>query len=290
MMMFLKHLCRMSKSFFSVVVLLLHIFSCSKSNRQDVLARYKNETLHLSDVIHFMPDGLRGEDSIYFVKNYVRHWIEQQIIIDDARHRWGISERDIHDLLNEYRKALFRQQWEQRVTEAYSNNEVTEDEIKQYYHQNRHEFILSDDVMRLLYARFHVHFEHVAAVRELFQAPEPDNVEIDRMCRQYAVNWFTQKDVWLYLTDVAKEIPIKEADRQVMLQGKTFFQFQTDDYIYFLRVLELKPSGSVAPLSFVEDKITRYLLHRKRKEILQSEINRLVEQAQKKGFVKTFIE
>lgn len=278
----------MNKSFVVVFFLLFFVFSCNREDKGQILARYKKQKLYLSDLKVYMPSNLRAEDSTDFIKNYAEKWLEQQIIIEDARRRYSISEHDVKDLLNDYRKVLLQQRWEQNVIQNFGMPEVSFEEVSNYYKQNQHEFILNDDVIKIFYARFDNNFMHYSAAKELFGSTRTDFDQLEKFCKQYALNWFLNKDVWLYLSDVALEIPIKETDRQSMLQGNTFFYFQTDDYLYFMRVLDIKPAGSVAPLSFVEQKIRQFLIHRKQIEFLQNEKKRLYNQAQKKGYIEIF--
>lgn len=278
----------MNKFVLIIFFLLFLSFCCNREEKDQLLARYKKQKLYLSELKAYMPSDLKVEDSIDFINNYIKKWLEQQVVLDDAKRRCNIIENEIKELLNDYRKVLLQQRWEQNVIESIGIPEVSFEEVSNYYKQNKHEFILSEDVIKIFYARFDKNFKHYSAAIELFSSPRTDIVQLEKFCKQYALNWFLDKDVWLYLSDVAIEVPIKETDRQLMLQGNTFFHFQTDDYLYFMRVLDIKPAGSVAPLSFVEQKIRQLLIHRKQKEVLQNEIKRLYDIAQKKGYIEIF--
>ncbi len=72
---------------FGCICSLLLLLSCGKENNKntaDAIARVNNEYLYSSDLENLVPAGTPKKDSIAIVKDFIKRWATQQLLIDKA--------------------------------------------------------------------------------------------------------------------------------------------------------------------------------------------------------------
>ena len=103
--------------------------------------------LYQEDVKQAIPYGTTRTDSITFAREFVHKWIEEQVLYEKAEHNVRGDER-IERLVAEYRRTLVMNNYERRILQQKVSEEIPEEELQQYYEDNKQLFVLEESVVK----------------------------------------------------------------------------------------------------------------------------------------------
>jgi len=269
-------------------VLLASCFRGPDKNRE-VLARVHNTYLYKDEIDGLIPSGQNKNDSIELLKVYIQKWVEQQLILADAGKILSSVEKDFSKKIREYRNALLVFEWEKKILALELDTVVTEQQLKSYYESNAHEFILQRDIVRVLYIKLNANSLKFAEAGQLIRQEPFSRSKTEQFCSHYAVNYFLDDKSWLYVEDIQKEIPLNAQQRQEMSTGNVFIEMKDEEYMYILKVLEIKLKGSVSPLALEEQTIRNIIIQKRKIDITDNYIANLRNNAEKKSSVEIFL-
>jgi hypothetical protein len=106
-----------------------------------------NTFLYLEEMQQQLPYGLSGGDSIKFVQEFVQKWIEEQVLYEKAEHNVR-GDESIERMVNDYRRTLVMNNYERRLLQQKVSEELPEEELLQYYENNKQLFILEESVVK----------------------------------------------------------------------------------------------------------------------------------------------
>jgi len=264
----------------------LFMASCFRGpeKNREVLARVNNTYLYLDEVTGIIPSGMNEADSLEVLMAYVNSWTQNQLIIQEAVKTLTTREKDFSEKIRDYRNALLIFQWEKKLFSQELDTLVTETQLLDYYSANSQEFILQADIVRVLYIRLNVNSPFRDEAYKLINSSPFSKSETEQFCRKYAVNYFLDILSWLFVDDLLKEIPLSSQQKQDLLSGNAFIEMKDDEYLYLLKVIDVRLSGSVSPLALEENTIREVILQKRKSEIIGNNIMRL----RSKANIETF--
>ena len=115
------------------------IFSCKNSGKKNMtpVARVNHKYLYLSDLHGIVPVNTPTKDSISIMKDYIEKWIKRQVIIDKAELNLTNEQKDVDELIENYRAALLIYKYQQEYLKQRIDTNLTDDEIEKYYRQRQ---------------------------------------------------------------------------------------------------------------------------------------------------------
>ncbi|MGH1364282.1 MAG: peptidyl-prolyl cis-trans isomerase [Calditrichia bacterium] len=265
--------------FFLLTVLLS---SCLNSNQQNtnLIARVGEEELTREILLPLIPKDISKEDREFFVKQLVESWIENQLLVQQAREDgFQLSTKEKWQV-NKLKKELLATQFLQNRLQ--NSFQIPDDEILSFYEKNKDHYRRSQNEVHLQ----HLFFEKLdkAIVDEIKQSGSLAQV-IEKN------NYLGQKnDVILEANGDLGFLAISELRsefRKAIEKNKKsgiFGPIKTRDGHHYLQVISRKEKGSVRDVELVKGEIIAHLRMQKRQE----SIKRLREELQKKYPVETF--
>jgi len=254
-----------------------------------VLAKVNKTYLYSDELLGLLPSGQSEQDSIAMLSAYVEAWIEQQLILQDAGRILTAGEKDFSRKIREYRNALMVFEWERKILEKNLDTLVTEQEMMLYYEANSHEFVLQRDIVRVLYVKLNANSKKINDASQLIRQEQFDANAAEQFCRNYAVNYFLDVKSWLFVDDIQKEIPLSIQQKQEMSTGNAYIEIKDEEYIYMLKVLEVRLKGSVSPFALEENTIRDVILQKRKTEITDKYVLGLKQEAEKKSSIEVFV-
>ncbi len=260
--------------FFVITATCIVFISCFRGpdKNREVLAQVKNAYLYADEIEGMIPVGLSESDSLELLNVYIQSWVEKQLILQDANKTLTAREKDFNQKIRDYRDALLIFQWERKILEEKMDTTVSEKEMKSYYDTNQHEFILQADIVRVLYIKLNANSNLRNDAYQLISSETFDRNKTEQFCSKYAVNYFLDLNAWLYVEDLLKEIPLNQQQKQDMLTGNTFIEMKDDEYVYLLKVTDVKIKGSVSPFALEQNTIRDIILQKRKKDIIDQQI------------------
>lgn len=261
------------KLYFSFL-LSLFFFACngpSDPDKENPVARVYNNYLYASD-LNGIGKGLSPEDSTNQAQAYIDKWIMDQLVLGVAVKNLPQSEEEkINRLVEEYRASLIVAQYKQELINKELDTVVTPVQLAEYYTQNKDQYIAGIDWVRCFFIRLPRDLEGIDDVRRWFRSGNGSDVE---KLKQFCVNFekdgvvfAIEEDRWLKLDLLVARLPDKQLSDKY-LQPDRIYDRSTDKYVYLYKTFDFKDKEDPAPLSQVQDEISRIILHQRRQLIL----------------------
>ncbi len=256
----------------SVALISLSIFSCSylkKEKNDEVVARVYDKYLDKTDLLKIVPQDVKSKDSEIVVKNYINNWIKQNLILHKAEENLTKEQKNFDIQLEDYRNSLITYSYEKELIRQKLDTVVTEEQIKDYYNKNEKDFLLKDNIVKVLYVKTSLKAPSLLKVKMWCKSNNPkDRTFLENYCKEYAENYFLDDESWLMFDDVLKEIPIKTYDQENYLKNHTFIEIQDAQSNYIINIKGFKIKESVSPLSFEKENVRNIIINKRKIDLI----------------------
>ncbi|MCK4385721.1 MAG: peptidyl-prolyl cis-trans isomerase [candidate division Zixibacteria bacterium] len=276
----------MYKKLTFLILLILFLFlgfeGCKKKQIQkpeaDVIARVNEGVLTERDLEMNIPEAQRNFITPEQKINYVRRWIENEILYQEAK-RKKIDEdetvkwRTDQVVRSTIIQAFLEKELEERV-------KVSEDEAKQYYQKNKNMFRWEEDEVRIS----HILVKNIAEAG-LVTVRLQDGESFDMIASQMSLDGGTKErggDMgYVPLSSLPPQF-YKEITKLGI--GGVSAPIRTDYGFDIVMVTDRKEKGSIKEYELVGEEVTNSLILTKKKK----ELGDLFEELKKEAKVETF--
>ena len=142
------------KSYFYFILLLTFLWCgmrCGeeerKSRPKDVLVCINQECLTKRDIQYQIPEDYRGFVSPEEKREYVKRWIRNEILYQEAKRQKLDQDKKVKSLVKQGIKDMVVKEFIQQKLK--DKIKVTEEEARRYYQQNRQMFVWDDEYVRI---------------------------------------------------------------------------------------------------------------------------------------------
>jgi peptidyl-prolyl cis-trans isomerase C len=244
----------------------------------DVLARVNGEVLTERDLELFVPEAYRDFITPDQKRDYVRGWIENEILYQEAKRKkidrdeiikWRIEQAVRNTLI----ESFLDKELGERV-------EISDDEAKEYYQENKNEFTRKQDEVRIS----HILVRNIAEAG-LVSVRLQEGESFDMIAKAMSLDE-TSKETGGDMGYVAlSNLPPDFYKVVTKLDpGGISAPIRTDYGFDIIMVTDKKDKGSIRQYELVKDQITNSLTFNKRKE----EVVNLLRELKKDAKVQTF--
>jgi len=209
--------------------------------------------------------------------------MQQQVIVHQAMNNLDPKEIDFSRQLEDYKNSLIIYAYEKELIAEKLDTTISAQEIEDYYNQNKKDFQLKNDIVRIVYVKV----PKKAPAQEklkgwISSADIKDKEKLAGYCNQNAANYFLDDNVWLMFDDVLKEIPIETYNQDIFLQtnNNRIIQLADTNYAYYLGIKGYMVKNSISPFSFEKDNIKKILLNKRKMDLVDKMKLNAFEQAQ----------
>ena len=264
-------------------ILLLIILSCASKQGKTVIAKVYDKELTQNDIAFlFKNKSLSNSDSAKIAKTYIDNWVEEQILLHQSDEQ-NIDLDLINDKANHYKNILIINQIENNYINNHLDTNVTENEYITYYKDHKDDFQLNDYLVKILYIKVPLDAPEIEKVEKWYKLYQPTDItELQDYAKLYASNFYYDTLNWIYFDDLAKEIPLKDFNKDRFITRKSKTIIDENDYFYFLNVLDYKLKNTTSPLEFEKNNI--------KQRILNTRVKTLKEEFRKQNIEKAYNE
>src|ERR1051326_2770092 len=228
------------------------VFSCSSPSHnanEKPVARVGEAYLYPSD-LKDIGTGNSKEDSVQIAAKYINNWIRETLLLQQAENNLTGDKKKFDKMVEDYRKSLITYQYESELVKQKLDTLVNDDEIGQYYDDNKTNFELKDNIIKVIYVKVSKKAPKIDKIKEWYRSTDTkDKDALESYCHQYAENFYLDENNWLLFDDVLKEIPIKLYDKEQFLQNNRTIESQDATYLYFVNIKGFMTKNSTSPLS-----------------------------------------
>ncbi|MDR2084074.1 MAG: hypothetical protein LBP67_03665 [Bacteroidales bacterium] len=279
----------------NIFILIILVFSsCSlkkdKQEQEKAIARVYDRYLYPSDIIGINSTKLSEIDSIEFIKAYTGSWIKNQLLLYKAESNLTEEDLDIDKLIENYRESLVIFTYEQKVIEQTLDTIVTEIEIENYYENNKSNFELRQNIVKVSYliTKSKVVKKPAEIKKWLMSDNEDDQYKLQKFCEANAEKYYFDENKWFLFSDIIKEIPIDTYNEEAFLKTNNYINFKDSDYEYFIYIKDFMAKESISPLEFVKSNINNIIINKRKKMLLQQIENDLYKTALKNNAIDIY--
>jgi hypothetical protein len=266
------------------ILFIFSLFSCEEqSDKSNAVARVYNIYLYEEDLREKMPTDLSREDSILYRRSTINAWAMEQLLLKKAKLNIGDKNEEIRSLIDKYEKELLIDKYKQAVVQQELDTIFSEDDIEEYYQNNKAVFRLNESLVQLKYIHIDKDINDEDEIIRLFKSNKKEDIN-ELIDRELEFNSFNFNDsIWISQNDVIKKLPFLKAESK--LKKNKFMQKEDSLGVYLLKINNLLYRNDIAPKSYVISSIKRMILHKRKLELAEIMERTLVSDAiEKKQF------
>ena len=275
------------------IVFLMLLSGCDyfqKNSKEVVVAECYGKYLYESDLVGIVPENTPIMDSIQRVSNFIDSWIKRQVLVHQAEINRNKEELDMKKQLEEYRNSLVIYAYESQLINQKLDTVISEDEIADYYEQNKEDFQLRSTMVRVAYVILKEDCKQKADFKKLLSDPDTLLLQnIDIQATYYAVKSNVDVDKWVRLDELTNIIPIEIFNAESFLKKKKFVCFDMNEYTYMVRFVDYLLEESISPLEMVSDNIKSVILAQRKEALLEKMNVALYEKARKERAFEVYV-
>ena len=247
-------------------------FKSSEDLEDDlILASVGNQNLRKSELGFITGGSSSSGDSANIAASYLQSWVRKQLMIKEAGKSMTFDEGEINRKLLDYKYALMVYEFEKKYVEDNLSNEITQNEIEEYYQANQSNFSLKEIIVKTNFLKMDK--DAVAQNRNVERLLKSDKkADIDNLkelASKQASNYFLEDSTWVKFEDIIINTPLSNHPNKVqLLKNNSLIVTEDDRYRYYFKILEYKLQEQIPPREFVQDEITKILLNKKRIELV----------------------
>jgi hypothetical protein len=276
--LFYDHTLNPSKHIKKLIIfgqLLLLASACSKSTESDAedngkeIAKVNTSVLYAADLDQVSQNGLSKSDSTAFIQTYINRWAYNEVFYQQAVNYLSEEELDVTKELEEYKKQLVAYKFQTKLINEKLDTNVTPAQIEEYYNNNSQNFLLKNNIVKVLYVKTPVNIPNIDKLKKLCRSSTGKDAELLKsMCIQYANNYFMNDNTWLMFDDLKKEMTqLNEVPEYDIKNGK-IFEFTDATSYYFLKIIEVKSKNTLSPLNFEKTNIRNMLINERKQKLI----------------------
>lgn len=270
-----------------VIVLVLILFSCNRfraDENETILARVDDAYLYASDIEQSIPKGISARDSLTMTRSMVNKWIEKTILLHKAQNNLTDSELDFEEQLKKYRNSLIIYNYETKLIRQQLDTIVSDKEIKTYYQDNKRNFLLKDDIMKVHYILLPLDFEQTASARRVFFNDENTNT-IESYCKEHNLRYFLE-DSWMSLSEVKQYLPLSIGAIDEIEYSER--ELKDSDFQYFIKIIDSRQTQEIKPLSLVRNDIRNIIVNKRKTRKIKNMHQDLVDEGFKNNDIEIY--
>jgi hypothetical protein len=271
-----------------ISVCLMLFISCQGNEKSKPIAVAYGNKLYVEDLLPYFSVNLSKEDSLLLLKNLTNEWVLKQLKLNQAKSVGGIN---IDKLVEDYRQDLLVNTFINSYLAANLDTAVKEQELRQYFKENQQNFILSRNIIRLIFLRIDKEEKDLKKISKWVKSGSAEDiVKLSEICAAKADNYFLDYNVWLDFDDVLKELPIKTYDAEQFLRANRYLEIPDGKYVYLINIVDYKIKNSPSEFEFERENIKKVLLNSRKNVLLKKLEQELLEDAYKNQNIEIFIQ
>ncbi len=229
----------------------------------------ENAVLYKSDINKVLPPGASAADSALFVGQYINTWALKQLMLDVAERELPKSEKDVTDLLNEYRTQLLVFRYENKYIEERLDTVITEIEKRAYYTEHKESFITRSGVMRGRFVKIHNSSPNLPAIRLLCTKKDTESAEkLENLAYDVAHKYDNYENILIDMPIVARDMDMEISELLDEVSRRGYAEKKDSSYSKFLQVIEFIEPGEVTPYEYNTDRINEIILSKRKQDLI----------------------
>jgi len=237
----------------------------------------------VEDLRKMIPVFDNNTDSVVVRQQYIDSWVARQALLHEAENYLSKKDKQLDEDVENYRQSLMIFAYENKKVEELLDKKVTDEQIIQYYENNKTNFKLRQPIVKINYLKFPMGAPQINGAKVLLFKPdrtEQDLEKIKKLTLGAATNIYLSDD-WLLYDDILKEVPLEKEKRHP--EKNQTFELSDSSYVYLVKILDFQINEGYSPVSIERENIIKSILQQRRMEIVTSLRQDVVNKAKESG-------
>ena len=262
------------KNYFYISILVT-FFSCDslefqkKDNPENnkPIASVYDESLFKEDLNVLLPKNIDKNDSIVLVRSIIDSWAIKQLFLNKAKENNSQNDNaEINDLVRDYRQALLINGYKERLIKQQLDTAIAREEILNYYEQNKKNFRLNEELVKVRYIHFSNDLIDKKEVINFFKNGKVEDLETLESRQLSFKKMMLNDSVWLPLENVLLKLPFS---RQDLLKKSDLNKKEDSLGLYLAVINDVLLRNQTAPLIYIEPTIKQMILHQRKLQLIR---------------------
>lgn len=244
--------------------------------------------LYQDDLMGIIPDNLSSADSVAFVKDYMHKWAEDQVFYERARRNIPNDGR-IDRMVEEYKRMLILNDYEQRLLQQQLNNTLEEAELQAYYSDNKELFMLEEPVIKGLFLKIPLNAPGLNDLKKWYKMNSIEALErVEQYAFRNAVVYEYFYDQWMPVSEMEGKIIINLSELSGDFEKHRNIEAEDGEYCYLLHIEDYILKGEVKPYVMARYDIVDLLSNMRRVDFMKQVKEGLYNQSMEMGRIKYY--
>ena len=262
----------MNKTFLTIISLIV-LCSCDFINQDNLdtpIARVNDSYLYKKDIKNLIFENTSKDDSTLIVTNFINRWATKQLLIDQSIINLTQEKQDAYNnLVNQYKTDLYIEAYKSSIVAKQLDSVITFEELEKFYNQNKENFKLNDNLLKIRYIHIDENFSNTKELVEKFKRFDSiDKNELTKLSIKFKA--FNLNDsIWIKNDLLIRVLPVLKQNNIQVLKKTNFTQLQDSLGVYLVKIEALLKTNDIAPLSYVKPTIEQIVINKRKQEILK---------------------
>jgi len=262
----------MNKTFLTIIGLIV-LCSCDFINQDNLdipIARVNDSYLYKKDIKDLIFENTSKDDSTLIVANFINRWATKQLLIDQSIINLTQEKQDAYNnLVNQYKTDLYIEAYKSSIVAKRLDSVITFEELEKFYNQNKENFKLNDNLLKIRYIHIDENFSNTKELVEKFKRFDSiDKNELTKLSIKFKA--FNLNDsIWIKNDLLIRVLPVLKQNNIQVLKKTNFTQLQDSLGVYLVKIEVVLKTNDIAPLSYVKPTIEQIVINKRKQEILK---------------------
>lgn len=253
------------------------------------VAKVGNKTLTMEELDKNTPDYLDATDSTLWADDYIKKWVQRELLLQKAEENLKVFEKDVSQELEEYRNSLIVYKYKDELIRQKMDTTVKDSDIQKYFNDHRDSFILNRNIVKAIYIKIPLQLSSPENLRDLCMSNDPEKLaKLNEFCLSYAKAYDRFNDQWVSADLVLRNTPEKITDQASFLEKNRITESSDNIYYYIVCIRDYRLAGQVSPVEYVQSDIQNLILSKQKLDFLKQIEKDIYKEGLDKNKVKLF--
>lgn len=261
----------MKKSGIYIVLLASLLSACSLFiDTSEPIAEVGSRILTMEELAKNVPDYLDATDSAIWADDYIKKWIQRELLLLKAEENLKGNEKDVSKELEEYRNSLIVFKYKNELIRQKMDTIVKDEDIKKYFDEHRESFILNRNIVKAIYIQVPIQVSSPENLKELCSSNDPEKqARLNEYCMSYAKTYDRFNDNWVAADLVLRNTPENIPNQDRFLEKNRFIESTDKEFYYIVYIRDYRLAGQISPVEYVKNDIQNLILSKQKLEFLK---------------------
>lgn len=256
-----------------LIIIVLFLWMCTGQNEKEgiTIAAVGEKKLMNKDLAEVIPDNLVENDSILMANDYIKKWVQKELLIQKAEENLSPEQKDVTKELEEYRNSLLIYKYKNELLKQRMDTTVSEQQIRAYYEKNKDNFNLNKNIVKAVFIKIPGDLANREQLKTYSDNTTVEGIaELREYCLQYAKGFDIFIDNWVEFDVVLKNLPQEIDNPENFVSNNKWIEMNDSTYFYLVNIHDYRLRNQQAPIEYVEKNIINLILNQRKIEFLKN--------------------